>query len=68
MTADTAATPSTTQDVAVWTATAHTAIARNTSKPPGSTGTTMPTRPIAMTSATSTVPKVFNYGSSTALP
>ena len=29
---------------------------------------TRPHTPIAMTSATSTVPKVFNYGSSTALP
>src|SRR5690242_18545132 len=53
------ATPSVTHDVTVCSTAAHTAMAPNTSTVPGSSGTTMPTRPTKMTSAATTMPPVL---------
>ena len=52
-------TPSVTQDTAVCSTTAQTAMAANTSSAPGRIGTTMPTSPTAIASATRTMPPVL---------
>src|SRR5690349_3794769 len=56
-----ATTPSVTHAVMLFSPTAHTTIATNTSSVPGNSGTTMPTIPTAIASATRTMPAALMF-------